>query len=76
MAKNPNNAADLRGKSADELAALVLELRKSQFNMRFQRATGPAGRHRAHPYGAARHRAGQDHPFAEATRFRDEDLRG
>ena len=33
-------ASDLRAKSADELAALLLELRKEQFNLRFQRATG------------------------------------
>ena len=33
-------ANDVRLKTADELAAQLLELRKSQFNMRFQRATG------------------------------------
>ncbi|MCS6890988.1 MAG: 50S ribosomal protein L29 [Rhodovarius sp.] len=32
--------ADLRAKSSDELAAMLLELRKEQFNLRFQRATG------------------------------------
>ena len=32
--------ADLRAKSADELQAMVLDLRKEQFNLRFQRATG------------------------------------
>ena len=31
---------DIRAKTADELAALLLELRKEQFNLRFQRATG------------------------------------
>ena len=31
---------DIRAKTPDELAALVLELRKEQFNLRFQRATG------------------------------------
>ena len=31
---------DIRAKSPDELAALLLELRKEQFNLRFQRATG------------------------------------
>jgi large subunit ribosomal protein L29 len=40
MAKTANKPADLRGKSIDELASLVLDLRKAQFNMRFQRATG------------------------------------
>ena len=31
---------DIRAKSSDELAALLLDLRKEQFNLRFQRATG------------------------------------
>jgi large subunit ribosomal protein L29 len=31
---------DIRAKTEDELAALLLELRKEQFNLRFQRATG------------------------------------
>jgi large subunit ribosomal protein L29 len=34
------DATDLRAKSPDELAAMLLELRKEQFNLRFQRATG------------------------------------
>lgn len=34
------SAADLRGKKADELKALILELKKEQFNLRFQRKTG------------------------------------
>jgi large subunit ribosomal protein L29 len=33
-------AADIRAKSADELGAMLLDLRKEQFNLRFQRATG------------------------------------
>jgi large subunit ribosomal protein L29 len=32
--------ADIRGKSADELQTMLLDLRKEQFNLRFQRATG------------------------------------
>ena len=32
--------ADVRAKSADELQAMILDLRKEQFNLRFQRATG------------------------------------
>jgi large subunit ribosomal protein L29 len=32
--------ADLRAKTPDELKALLLDLRKTQFNLRFQRATG------------------------------------
>lgn len=31
---------DVRAKSRDELQAMLLELRKEQFNLRFQRATG------------------------------------
>ena len=33
-------AGDLRTKSADELKASLLDLRKEQFNLRFQRASG------------------------------------
>ena len=33
-------AADIRGKSADEQATMLLDLRKEQFNLRFQAATG------------------------------------
>ena len=32
--------ADVRAKSPDELRAMLLDLRKEQFNLRFQRATG------------------------------------
>jgi large subunit ribosomal protein L29 len=34
------NIADIRAKTADELQAQLLDLRKEQFNLRFQRATG------------------------------------
>jgi large subunit ribosomal protein L29 len=34
------NAQDLRTKSADELKESLLGLRKEQFNLRFQRASG------------------------------------
>ena len=33
-------AADIRAKTRDELSTLLLDLRKEQFNLRFQRATG------------------------------------
>jgi large subunit ribosomal protein L29 len=33
-------ASDIRAKSPDELNSLLLDLRKEQFNLRFQRATG------------------------------------
>ena len=39
MAKG-NKAADVRAKSTDELAGMLLDLRKEQFNLRFQIATG------------------------------------
>ncbi len=32
--------ADIRGKSADEQKTMLLDLRKEQFNLRFQAATG------------------------------------
>lgn len=35
-----NKASDVRAKTPDELSALLLDLRKEQFNLRFQRATG------------------------------------
>ena len=31
---------DIRAKSVDELQTMLLDLRKEQFNLRFQRATG------------------------------------
>ncbi len=41
MAKNAlYKATDVRAKTSDELAGLLLDLRKEQFNLRFQRATG------------------------------------
>ena len=41
MAKNVvNKIGDVRTKTPDELSTLLLDLRKEQFNLRFQRATG------------------------------------
>lgn len=37
-------ATDLRGKNAEELKKELVELRKEQFNLRMQRATGQAAR--------------------------------
>ena len=34
------NATDLRGKTADQLRAQLEDLKKEQFNLRFQAATG------------------------------------
>lgn len=31
---------DIRAKTPDELAAMLIDLRREQFNLRFQRATG------------------------------------
>jgi large subunit ribosomal protein L29 len=39
MAKQ-TKAADVRAKTPDELTTMLLDLRKEQFNLRFQRATG------------------------------------
>ena len=39
MAK-ATKAGDVRLKSKDELGTMLLDLRKEQFNLRFQRATG------------------------------------
>jgi large subunit ribosomal protein L29 len=35
-----SKATELRTKTADELTTMLLDLRKEQFNLRFQRATG------------------------------------
>jgi large subunit ribosomal protein L29 len=40
MAKNTVKAADVRTKTDKELDTRLSELRKEQFNLRFQRATG------------------------------------
>ena len=41
MAKTAlSKASDVRAKTPDELATTLLDLRKEQFNLRFQRATG------------------------------------
>jgi large subunit ribosomal protein L29 len=39
MAKQ-TKPVDIRAKSADQLATQLLDLRKEQFNLRFQKATG------------------------------------
>ena len=35
-----NKAGDVRAETPDEIGTLLLDLRKEQFNLRFQRATG------------------------------------
>ena len=43
MAKNPQTkASDIRTKTPDELTQMLTDLRREQFNLRFQRATGQA----------------------------------
>ncbi len=37
---NATNNEDLRSKSVDELVKIILDLRKSQFNARFQKSQG------------------------------------
>ena len=46
------NAEDLRNKSVEELSEELLELRREQFNLRMQRATGQLSR--PHEYGRVR----------------------
>ncbi|MBT8100025.1 MAG: 50S ribosomal protein L29 [Gammaproteobacteria bacterium] len=41
-------AAELRDKSADELAQELVELRREQFNLRMQQATGQLARPHEH----------------------------
>ena len=40
MSKNTSKASDIRMKTDKELETRLLELRKEQFNLRFQKATG------------------------------------
>jgi large subunit ribosomal protein L29 len=42
------DANELRGKSVDELNEELLALRREQFNLRMQRATGELTRHHEH----------------------------
>ncbi|MBM4230532.1 MAG: 50S ribosomal protein L29 [Gammaproteobacteria bacterium] len=46
------NAKDLRGKAANELNEELLKLRREQFSLRMQRATGQAVK--SHDFGRAR----------------------
>ena len=40
QAAKPTKPSDLRTKTPDELGTMLLDLRREQFNLRFQRATG------------------------------------
>ena len=46
------NAKDLRGKAANELSGELLKLRREQFSLRMQRATGQAVK--PHDFGRVR----------------------
>jgi large subunit ribosomal protein L29 len=58
--------ADVRTMTVDQLDDEVLKLKKEQFNLRFQRATGSAREYLAGARDPARHRPHQDHRAAEA----------
>ena len=59
-AKTSSKADDFRAKSADELGDQLVELKKEQFNLRFQRANGQAREYRPHPRPAPGHRPHPD----------------
>jgi len=42
------DANELRGKSIDELSEELIELRREQFNLRMQQATGELNKHHEH----------------------------
>ncbi len=50
-------AADVRAKSLDQLNDELGTLKKEQFNLRFQKATGQLEKNRAREAGSPRHRA-------------------
>ena len=56
----------LRAMTVDQLDDELLKLKKEQFNLRFQRATGQLENTVARARGAPRHRAHQDDRRAEA----------
>ena len=60
---------DLRAMTPDQLDDELIKLKKEQFNLRFQRATGQLANTVAGARGAARHRPDQDR-CAEAARGR------
>ena len=60
-----DKASDVRAKTPDELSTMLLDLRKEQFNLRFQRATGQQEGVGRVKLGAASDRAGEDHHGGE-----------
>ena len=59
-------ASDARAMTVDQLDDEVLKLKKEQFNLRFQRATGQLENTSRVRAGAPRHRAHEDDREAEA----------
>ena len=66
--KKTSRLSDLRVMTDDQLDDEALKLKKEQFNLRFQKATGQLREHGAGARGPPRHRARQDHRRAEARR--------
>ena len=64
--KTDNRLGDLKAMAADELQDELLKLKKEQFNLRFQRATGQLENTARVRVSAPRHRARQDAGAAEA----------
>ena len=60
--------ADVRAMTLDQLDDEVLKLKKEQFNLRFQRATGQLENTSRVRIDPARHRAHEDDCGAEARR--------
>ena len=61
-------ATDVRSKTIDELNDELARLKKEQFNLRFQKATGPAREDRTRARSPPRHRPRQDHRPPEGGR--------
>ena len=66
--KSKTRMSDLKAMSDDQLEQEVLSLKKEQFNLRFQRATGQLENTRAGARRSPRHRARQDAGRQEARR--------
>ena len=63
---------EVRGLTPDQLAESLLNLKKEQFNLRFQKATGQIEKTHRVDRGAQGHRAHQDRP-ARPSRRRPEE---
>ena len=63
--KSDKRLADLKAMTGDQLERRALNLKKEQFNLRFQRATGQLENTVARARGPPRHRPRQDARRAE-----------